>query len=57
MYSRLLCGHNVCEFNYSAALGEIGAMAQIIQADLAKVGVTLTLQPTDRPSLRHCNIR
>ena len=26
-------------------------MAQIIQADLANVGVTLTLQPTDRPQL------
>jgi peptide/nickel transport system substrate-binding protein len=37
------------DFNYSAALAEVGAMAQIIQADLAKIGVTLTLKPTDPP--------
>jgi peptide/nickel transport system substrate-binding protein len=39
------------DFNYSGALAEVGAMAQIIQGDLAKIGVTLNLKPTDPPQL------
>ena len=39
------------DFNYSTALAEVGSMAQIIQADLAKIGVTLSLKPTDPPQL------
>jgi peptide/nickel transport system substrate-binding protein len=39
------------DFNYSTALAEVGAMAQIIQGDLAKIGVTLNLKPTDPPQL------
>jgi peptide/nickel transport system substrate-binding protein len=39
------------DFNYSTALAEVGSMAQIIQADLAKIGVTLNLKPTDPPQL------
>jgi peptide/nickel transport system substrate-binding protein len=39
------------DFNYSTALAEVGAMAQIIQSDLAKIGVTLNLKPTDPPQL------
>jgi peptide/nickel transport system substrate-binding protein len=39
------------DFNYSSAVPEIGSMAQIIQADLAKIGVTLSLKPTQPPQL------
>jgi peptide/nickel transport system substrate-binding protein len=39
------------DFNYSTALAEVGSMAQILQADLAKIGVTLNLKPTDPPQL------
>jgi peptide/nickel transport system substrate-binding protein len=39
------------DFNYSTAAAEVESMAQIIQADLAKVGVTLALKPTDPPQL------
>lgn len=39
------------DFNYSTALAEVGSMAQIIQADLAKIGVTLTLKSTDPPQM------
>ena len=39
------------DFNYSTALAEAGSMAQILQADLATIGVTLNLKPTDPPQL------
>ena len=39
------------DFNYSTAIAEFGSMAQIIQADLQKIGVTLNLKPTDPPQL------
>ena len=39
------------DLNYSTALAEVGAMAQIIQGDLAKIGVTLNLKPTEPPQL------
>jgi len=39
------------DFNYSTAVGELASMAQIIQSDLAKIGVTLRLKPTDPPQL------
>jgi peptide/nickel transport system substrate-binding protein len=35
------------DFNYSSAIREHGLIGQIWQADLAKIGVTLTLKPTD----------
>jgi peptide/nickel transport system substrate-binding protein len=39
------------DFNYSTALAEVGSTAQILQADLARIGVTLNLRPTDPPQL------
>jgi peptide/nickel transport system substrate-binding protein len=39
------------DFNYSTAVAELGSMAQIIQADLQKIGITLNLKPTDPPQL------
>jgi peptide/nickel transport system substrate-binding protein len=35
------------DFNYPTQFSEIGLLAQIYQADLAKIGVTLTLKDTD----------
>jgi peptide/nickel transport system substrate-binding protein len=35
------------DLNYSTAVPEQATMAQIIQADLAKIGVTITLKPLD----------
>lgn len=40
------------DFNYSTAIPELGTMGQIIQADLARIGVTLSLKPTDPPELQ-----
>ncbi|MBV9582326.1 MAG: ABC transporter substrate-binding protein, partial [Chloroflexi bacterium] len=39
------------DVNYSTAIAEFGAIAQIIQADIARIGVTLNLKPTDPPQL------
>jgi peptide/nickel transport system substrate-binding protein len=39
------------DFNYSTAVAEAASMAQIVQADLAKIGVALNLKPTEPPQL------
>jgi peptide/nickel transport system substrate-binding protein len=39
------------DFNYSTAPAEVGGMAQIIQSDIARIGITLNLKPTDPPQL------
>jgi peptide/nickel transport system substrate-binding protein len=39
------------DFNYSSAIPEFGSMAQIVQADAQKIGLTLNLKPTDPPQL------
>jgi peptide/nickel transport system substrate-binding protein len=39
------------DFNYSSAVAEVASMAQIIQSDLAKIGMTLTLKPAEPPQL------
>jgi peptide/nickel transport system substrate-binding protein len=39
------------DLDYSTESAEVGAMAQIIQSDLAKIGVALTLRPTDPAQL------
>ena len=44
------------DFNYSNASNEAGSTAQIYQADLAKIGVTLNLKPLD-PVTTNTSIR
>ena len=44
------------DFNYSSASNEAGSTAQIYQADLAKIGVTLNLKPLD-PVVTNTSIR
>ena len=44
------------DFNYSSASNEAGSTAQIYQADLAKIGITLNLKPLD-PVTTNTSIR